>query len=551
MDMNKPMAQTVDKNHPLLTREAQYILTSWQEFTEKQEKYKRQEMIAVSETFGFVAYMYEKLRSAVEYRGEHVLRRATIERTLKRIIWLPKTPAEIAELLINELTWSRFLANESLPKTQLANLTKIVEKYQYLIEYSHTQDIQPGEKVTWTDWIIGVASTEVEETISPSYLRTILAPLMFSWLKKHFVWDTQTISEEDQEIQLYIAAQRALAKSDQPILRYHLLLLMLPNWNTANQDQWPELVANLAQSAQQVERMLGYSQRNLVFRFVRRFTPVFIILYEILIQSQNTQKVIHSPDALEKVTRQVTEDKYYKLQKQVSTAIVRSIVYLFITKVLLALIIELPYEIYLLKDVNVIPLLINLLTPPGLMLLIGLNVRVPGQDNTDRIVNQLRKLLYKSEEKTSPLIAQLTLTPRQKQLNQYFSVFYFILFALLIYLLVMFLFQVVHYNIVGLLIFFMFMSLVLLFGYRVKWESQELTVAKSGGGIFTHVVSIVTMPFISTGAWLSAGLAQINIFMFFLDVIIDAPLKALVSAVEEWSQFLRRKEAEVVEVPQE
>lgn len=121
----------------------------------------------------------------------------------------------------------------------------------------------------------------------------------------------------------------------------------------------------------------------------------------------------------------------------------------------------------------------------------------------------------------------------------------------MIYFIALFLVKTVHYNILSLLVFFMFASLVILFGYRVKWESEEMTIAKHPGGILNHIVSIVTMPFISLGAWLSAGIAQINIFMFILDVIIDAPLKALVGAVEEWSQFLKLKEAEVVEVPQE
>ena len=83
----------------------------------------------------------------------------------------------------------------------------------------------------------------------------------------------------------------------------------------------------------------------------------------------------------------------------------------------------------------------------------------------------------------------------------------------------------------------------------MRWESQELTVSKHGGGIVGHMLSIFTMPFINLGAWLSSGLSQINIFMFILDVIIDAPLMTLVGAIEEWSQFMQRKEEEVVEIP--
>ncbi len=550
--MAKPRPDKSSSDLPKLTREGQYVLDSWQEFTEQQRRQQQEEMLDISETFGFVAYVYEKLRSAVEYRGEHVLRRATIERTLNRLFWLEKSPEEKAELLVKELTWSRFLANETLPRSKLKELTLIVYKYQYLLSQTEEFSSPPGEHTDWTTWLLGVASTEIEETISPSYLRTVLAPLMFAWLKNNFSWDTEALSDEDREIQLFIAAQRALAKSDQPILRYRLLLLLQPEWKTASTPaQQSQLAQTLPQLVVQIENLLNYSQRNLVFRFVRHFTPVFVILNEILINNPKPQTVIKSPELLTKATTEVADNRYSRLQQQISNAIMRSVIYLLITKVLLALIIELPYEHYLLGEIQYIPLTINLLTPPGLMLVIGLSIRVPGEGNTQRILKQLKRLLYQTQEKHKPLTAQLTLSVRQKKLNQYFSIFYFILFSVLIYLFASFLLQVVGYNYISLLIFFMFMSLVLLFGYRVKWESQELTVAKDSGGIITHVVSVLTMPFISLGAWLSAGLAQINIFMFILDVIIDAPLKALVGAVEEWSQFLRRKEAEVVEVPQD
>ena len=228
-------------------------------------------MVNVSETFGVVAYLYEKLRAAVEYKGEHVLRRATIERMLNRILFLPhKTNTEKAELLIQELVWSRFLRNDSVPKTKLPELTLLIEKYIfYLSKPEIFSDLD--KDLDWQAWLVGVASTEIEELLVPSYLRTVLAPMFYAWLQKTFSWDQNTISAQDRDIQLFIAAQRALAKADQPMLRYRLLLLLKPDWNVSSPGQWTEILSQLPGVLSHIEELLDYPQRNLVFRFANQF----------------------------------------------------------------------------------------------------------------------------------------------------------------------------------------------------------------------------------------------------------------------------------------
>lgn len=534
---------------PKLTREGKYILSSWGEFT-RQHRRRREEMVRVSETFGFVANIYEKLRSAVEYKGEHVLRRAAIERMLKRILWLPKSDQEKAERLVRELVWSRFLDNESLPKRQLREIEKIISKYMFWLTETRVSE-EIFADVDWREWLVGVASTEIEELLVPSYLRTQMSPLMFAWLKSHFDWDTETLSEKDREIQLFIASQRALAKSDQPILRYRLLLLMIPQWKTDNREIWAEIGSQFSELIKSIEDMLNYSQSNLVFRFVKKYTPAFVVLNEMLESPGKVESwLIEEPHRLEHLARSIIERKYIKLQNQVRVAVLRSIIYLFVTKVLVAMIIEIPYELWVLDHLNYTSLGINILIPPLLMLGIGISVRGPGEDNTKRIIESVENLLYQSEDEVKPEKARLTLTGRQKQLSRYFSLFYAVIFLAIVFGVGLVLLRSLHFNLVSTALFFMFLSLVLLFGYRVRWESQELNMAKPSGGVFGHVANILTLPFVNLGAWLSAGLSQINIFMFILDVVIDAPLKTLVGGVEEWSQFLQRKEEEVVEVPE-
>src|SRR3989338_4266508 len=63
--------------------------------------------ISVSQTVSFAAFLYEKMRNAVEFREDHLIRRAAVERILKRRMILNENGRDIAEPLIKELLWAR------------------------------------------------------------------------------------------------------------------------------------------------------------------------------------------------------------------------------------------------------------------------------------------------------------------------------------------------------------------------------------------------------------------------------------------------------------
>ena len=51
----------------------------------------------VSRTVSALAVVFEKIRNAVEFRAEHLIRRAAIERILKRLVLLNGAAGSIAE----------------------------------------------------------------------------------------------------------------------------------------------------------------------------------------------------------------------------------------------------------------------------------------------------------------------------------------------------------------------------------------------------------------------------------------------------------------------
>src|SRR5574337_1010627 len=71
------------------------------------------------------AVLYEKIRTAVDYKDDHLLRKAAIVRILKRQLALETDANVIAMQLIRELIAARYLPNATLPES-LADQAAIV-----------------------------------------------------------------------------------------------------------------------------------------------------------------------------------------------------------------------------------------------------------------------------------------------------------------------------------------------------------------------------------------------------------------------------------------
>src|SRR3989338_8039692 len=91
--------------------------------------------LTVSQTVSFMALVYERVRNAVEFREEHLVLRAAIERILKRRLSLNPEGLGEGENLIRELLWARYFDNESLGGQDVAKIQLIIERYLQLKGY--------------------------------------------------------------------------------------------------------------------------------------------------------------------------------------------------------------------------------------------------------------------------------------------------------------------------------------------------------------------------------------------------------------------------------
>jgi hypothetical protein len=499
--------------------------------------------ITIHEAVGKVAYVYEKIRNAVDYQEEHLLRKNAIARMLKRRIMSRERGNVIAKPLIQELIRAGYLKNKYFPEARIPDIENIINKYAGLISIV-ADNSQAGEKNKMFNWIVSVASYELEQYLTPSIKDDALVECMYKIIRPNLDLVEEIPNPEDRDIQIYIAIHRALIKSDQAMLRYHLVYYYAPEWRYITPAELPEFAHKLLGLTRHIERQINNSKSDKLFRYMKKFSPLFSILKDVLNQNQNAEDyLVNHPDKLETAIHAACQKRYQEASRKLSRGVIRSIIYIFLTKTIMAFILELPYEAIFLKSIRLVPLAINITFHPLLMYLIATSIRVPAEQNTQRIIQGIKEIIYDLPDKEI-IRARVTTFKSSKFLSVVFSILYFLTF-IFTFGLIIWLLHVLHFSIVSAFLFILFLCVISFFGLHLRSTAKELVIIDRREGGFMVIFDFLTLPILRVGRWLSRNTSKVNIFMFLMDFIIEAPFKVLVETIEDWVSFQREKKEEV------
>ena len=257
----------------------------------------------VDEVASKVAAFYEKLRGIIEWKEEHLLRRAAIERMLKRRVFLMEDGEDIAGPLVLELIRGGHFPNDSIEERKVMIIQRLIQKYVFIIKNSPPSDEKL--RIQLFGWILGIAACEVENVLSPRQkeiaLIDFMTDLMTERIKiKEGVLVVGGISEEEKKKQIFIAVQRALFKLDPSIISYHLLRFYYPKWEALPQEQFEQVAHDIYSIQEKIEKDLKHRLAENIYKIFERYDTSYLILGDILSQDPaGPQEKLSQPEKLE------------------------------------------------------------------------------------------------------------------------------------------------------------------------------------------------------------------------------------------------------------
>ena len=487
------------------------------------------------------ALIYEKIRVALEYQEEHLILKNAISRILRRHHTLSINPNSdfLYSNLISELSWSNYLNPESLTTKESELIQSRIGAYLVLLRYSKSGRFSKHEL---QKMIIEWLSIEIEEILRPQSENEIFVNYTYEILRKNISLENSKVSEEESEIQLKIAIYSNLLKPDFSSIQFLALNYTYPSWKTFSNDEIKKFAKSFDPYFNKVDAALNHKFKKRYTQYVRKCIAPFILYRKILsAKNINLESIKDNP----KILLSMVLDRYdldiIDAKQKVWRATIRAFAFILLTKISLAFILEIPFDRLLSGSIDYLSLLINISLPPILMIIAGSSVKSPAAKNRLIISETFQSII--TENKISDI--KFPIAPQKP--NKTFQIFNLIysIFTIFIVFGVIWLLIALHFNIVSILLFFFFVSVVSFFSFRIRNIALELAMKRIKDDAVTSVVELLFLPFIRIGKYFSDRFAAFNPFIIALDFLIEAPLKTIIKIVTSWFRFINKKKEDL------
>lgn len=481
-----------------------------------------------------ISSAYEQLRNAAEYTEEHLLLQRAVRRFYHRSLSFfshKHIAPSLGEELILELTQAGYLQNNSYGKHVATQIYQLVDNSMHT--YWAMRDAHVGREKA-ADWTLDELSVTTEEMLNPHYQLNAVAYSAYHHYMQVIPRDVYTLSPQDAEqyeICLYIAVQQALLKSDIALVRH--TLLQMYQQTPADLNQY--ITFNTHVSSLYVSPLTERLQRA-----VSRAGAPMRVLKSLAEAHPTLHEMIGDRDLFMTAYDHQVRKEYKDLTRRLNKGIIKSIAFIFITKVIIGLGVEVPYDLIFVGSVAMLPLIINLAVPPLYMAGLKLGLRTPSAANATALNEYIERVLYQPDA-LEGLYTPANVKSVSATTKLLYSILFMIPFAITLYIL-----SLLHFNVVQGVIFFVFLSTASFLGFRLARMIRELELLVKQRSIISTLRDFFYLPFILVGQWLSRNYAKVNAVAFILDMAIELPMKTMLRLFRQWKHFLNEKHDELV-----
>lgn len=510
--------------------------------------------IHVDEVAKKVAAFYEQIRTIVDWKEEHLMRRAAIIRKLKRKFFDMELnnfseTGNAAESLVFELIRGGHFPNDKIEESKISDVQRIINKYVFVLK-NNPENKKGKAGLNFYNWLIEVCACEIEEALVPAVREMALIDYMFSAMKEKIkvsdgIFEAGLLKKEDVNTQIYIAVCQALFKLDKPIISYNLIKYKYPNWQKADEP----LVKNFSQNAfkiwVQIDKEMANSMTNKFYYICEKYDTPYLLIGDILSlnNAEETGKEISDPPTLESFIKDTYSKRLSTLKSRISRAAVYSTVSIFVTKVLSLALLEVSIEKFILKSpISTSVLVSDVLIPTILMFLIVKSIKRPSKKNLNLVTMETMKIAY---EKKNNDTYEIKMNRKKGFVMKMILSLMYVLSAFITFGAIYYVLHYFKFPLSSIIIDIIFIAVILFAGTAVSKRAQELTMEDENEGFLTFLSDVFFLPVQGLGRWISNKWKRYNALAALFNALIDMPFSAFVDFLEKWRYFIKERKEDI------
>lgn len=503
--------------------------------------------INVDDVAARVASFYERIRGIVDWREEHLLRKTAIERILKRRSLLQgdmtgEKGVNAAEQFLRELIRGGHFPNHSISLEKIEEIRHVLNKYAYILKNSEDGGRKKREGLS--KWLLQMASYEAEITLVPHEKELGLVDFTTKDLLERVKLrseDEKLMTEDEKNLQIYVAVHRVLFKMDDPVIAYHLLGRLYRDWHNPEESTLQQVASHIGEVKELIEKTLNFPYGEKFYRLVERHDTPYLILGDIISETNSLKELAENEAELDVEIGKAYKVRLNKLKGKIRRAAIYSTISIFISKVFLALLLEIPLDRYIQGHINIAAIMTSVLIPPILMLYLVTNVKLTSDKNVVNVKKEV-KALVTGEDRIDYYI---TFPKLRSLLTRFVLAMFYLLSYTISYGLVAWFLLFSGFGPFSVLIFLFFVSLVAFAGTKIQQRGRELIVGEVKSGFIGGIIDFLFLPVIQVGQWLSKQVIRYNIVVFIFNLLIETPIQIFLEFFEQWRNFLRDKKEEI------
>jgi len=491
------------------------------------------EKIHVDEIASKVATFYEKFRNLIQYHEAHLLRRDTIERILHRRVLLRTAGGKFAEIFIKDLIRSGHLPNDSVPEKKIAGVQLILDNLIYLLDHGNFANRNNEESMS--DWLIRIFVPALEEELFPPPEDRLVSEMMYQAMRTRLVLKGKFLDDSKTSTQLFVAVQRSLFRFDDDQLQYMLLKFIHPQWGKMPEHELEKIVPALDSLKANGEEVMKNPLGRYFLKLCRKEKIAFQLAGDLVFADAPLD------GDYEPMLRSLYEERSEKISQQLKKLAFFSVISFLISKIAVALAVEIPVDHALSWPFSPTSMAINILFPPLLMLAILAFMRPPSGKNFDLVAQEVKNILLSGNQRkyTLQIPAKIGMV---SELVVYVA--YVVTLVAVIYAIIRSL-QILQFSPFSIGIFILFTSMVVATCVKINNRAKEMSLEKEKSTALGFLIDLVIVPFTALGRWIIAGLAKFNVVVVLFDFLIELPLGFFLEFLENLRNFIRARKEEI------
>ncbi len=505
-----------------------------------EEKSEQEPPFFLSQISDQAGVAYEKIRSAVDNKEEHFLRRHAIRRIAKRVMWFSEDPKTITTMLLRDLYRGGYLPKRSVSRATEDAVMHTITAFLHLSLRVEAETGGP-EFIRLRSRLLDIIAGAIEDTLYPTHneeatVATLARITLDSLDLAHYA----PLAEEKKTTLVYIASWRSLFGADTALLVYKLWRLQYPNWEQEGEGGMQHMAQAFPQFVTQSQLLLEHAFGKKLVPRMRNVSVAMLVLYELIKRyGPGISTLTGDREGFDARIRDIILTKYREDIARASRRAWRAVIYIFCTKTLLALAVESVAVSVFKQSLNYLAILINIFFHPILLFVLTLGLTSPRAKNTERLVALIGDIVY------GGMLPRITVKQDMR------GIMNDIAFAVYVAILGAMLFGItegldaIGFHAIDIGFFMLFLALVLYFGFRIRVAARRMELSGQREGFLRSLLELSMLPIVSVGRFLVTRFERLNFIAIFLDFFIELPLKLVLEFFDSFSAVLKEKKEEM------